>query len=174
MPKSRRTLLLSILASLGAGSVGAWYWKWRQPRASIVPAAEAEQQIIRRIVDLLIPRDETPGGLDFSVDRALCEEADRDPRFGRLLSTGCRWLDEQAGKQSGTRFVAMVESEQHRLLTAMSSEVGADPSRFFWTLRERAYARYYTDPRSWAQLGLTGTPQPGGFPDYAEAPKPPA
>jgi len=116
------------------------------PPSEWAPAVLTQEQldVLTVVVDLIIPRTDTPGaadvGLPAFIDLLLDRWAEDDQRA--LLLAG---LDEL-----GTDFLALSPEAQTALLTRLDAEAvqarkdDVDPLPFFATLKEWTLSGYYT------------------------------
>lgn len=158
----RRPLLL--IAALWAGL----------PRWPVGAAARPREPLaaLPGFVDTLLPGDDaSPAATDLAVDQGLLAGAADSAEAMALLEAGCAWLDAEARAAGAPAFASL--DAAGRASIAARAEAGAPGSgerRFFESVRQAAFARYYSDPRSWAPLDYAGPPQPRGFRDHAEPP----
>lgn len=127
--------------------------------------------MLTRLVELLVPADETPGAVELGVDRAILARAAQDHELADLLASGCLRLDADAQLHARASWLALSEQQQQASLQRLAGGAPLSfPGRFFWRLRDETLAGYYADPRSWDLLSYRGPPQPVGYADYAEPP----
>ena len=67
-------------------------------------------------------------------------------------------------------FLALDANRQDAVLQATLGSDAEGAHAIAWTLRKRAFSLYYTDPAVMAAFAYSGPPQPGGFPDFQDAP----
>jgi hypothetical protein len=130
------------------------------PPADWTPAALSNGQIdlLRVVVDRIIPRTDTPGASDVGVpafiDLMLDRWAGADERE-RFL-TGLDGLDRLMREEQGSTFLAADADTQAALLTRLDADAVAargedvDPLPFFARLKEWTLVGYYT-----SQAGAT-------------------
>lgn len=161
------------LAGSGPALPGiGWFGIPAKLRRRFVPITATERAVVARIVDLLVPADETPGALQLGIDRTLLAEFESHPREAQRLSEALAWLDGEARTTGADDFLALDEAQQITLLTRMeAAPAGSAPAVIFRTLRQVTMSRYYAHPGTWPMLGFDGPPQPVGFPDYAMPPR---
>lgn len=137
----------------------------------LVPITDLERGVVARIVDLLIPSEETPGARRLGLDRELLADIEKTRWDARWVAEAVLWLDAQARAGDGDDFLALDEAGQTALLHRMgAAPEGSAPARVFRLLRNAAMTAYYARPESWPSLGFDGPPQPAGFPGYAGPP----
>jgi len=172
---SRRTLLTTLfgLPLLAGPAVPT-----RHAAAARRPPRfdEHAERTISSVINRMLPGDELPGAVALGIDRripAMAEVPPRQPLFElrRGFAEGVAWLDTQARAAGAADFLRLDEARQEAVLvTAVTSDV-EDAAFFVGTLRDRAFALYYTDPSIVAAFAYAGPPQPAGFPDFQEAPR---
>lgn len=162
---SRRYFLgLSLLTGLlgGCGKI------FRPP-----PPKTTGPGTLEAYLDTLIPPDESPGGGELGVAEKILAKAAKNSRYRRLIEAGSDWLDGEARKHGAERFADLSAAQREGVVTlAAAGKAGIQPLVFFHETRDDAFFHYYAHPRSWSALGYAGPPQPRGFMDYADAPKP--
>ncbi|MCD6672512.1 MAG: gluconate 2-dehydrogenase subunit 3 family protein [Burkholderiaceae bacterium] len=143
----------------------------RRLRMRIVPITALERAVVSRIVDLLIPTDETPGALRLGIDREVLADIEARRWDARWVAEAALWLDAQARADDGDDFLTLDDARQIALLQRMeSAPEGGTPARVFRLLRHATMSAYYARPETWPSLGFDGPPQPAGFPGYAGPP----
>jgi len=164
---SRRRLLalLARVPVLAALVPGVRAFAARHP-----PGLDAHaRRTVTAVVDLMLPRDDLPGGLALRIDQGLIASADDGMR--RSLAEAVAWLDARARAKHAADFLALDAAAREGVLRAalVSDDDGA--GAIAHTLRDRAFMLYYTDKTVMAAFPYTAPPQPEGFPDFQEAPK---
>jgi len=120
--------------------------------------AEAPQ-ILSALVDVILPAHEVnPGGLALGIDQKLIASFTASP--GRRLA-----LKVLIAGLGGADFLALDSSQRERSLRAKLTDSSIRPH--LEVVLSYSVTEYYADRRSWAPIGYT-TPQPGGYPDYAD------
>lgn len=143
----------------------------RRLRIRLMPITDVEREVVSRVVDLLIPADDTPGALALGIDREILAGIETRRWDARWVAEAVLWLDAQAHDDGGDDFVSLDGPRQVALLERMeAAPEGSAPARVFRTLRLLAMTSYYGRPESWPSLGFDGPPQPVGFPGYAGPP----
>jgi Gluconate 2-dehydrogenase subunit 3 len=134
------------------------------------------ERTISAIINRMLPGDGLPGAVALGIDRRIPAMAEVRPRqqlaeLRRVFAEGVAWLDARARASGARDFLDLNEARQEAvLLGAVTSNV-EDAAFFVGTLRDRAFALYYTDPLIVAAFAYAGPPQPAGFPDFQEAPR---
>jgi len=162
------------LRLLGAGSavvaLGATFWRGRWPGAGPTTVAELDRRSIERIVDLLVPRDETLGAVDLGIDASVFAEMQADPALALVYGPLLAEVDREARVQHRATFLSLAVGQQQEVLQALSA--AARTAGAFQQLRNHAMRLYYARPEVWPSLGFAGPPQPAGFVDYTDPPRP--
>ncbi len=169
---ARRSWLKLAATAAGLSALGVAWWGWlahHQPES----VAALEAAMLERIVDILVPRDETPGALDLGVHHAVQQALQVHTPLSLACSELFQTLDRNARTRHRKAFLDLPLPQQDALLQAVAQAGhGSAGWPALMQLRERTLALYYAQPKSWPALGLAGAPQPIGFMDYTEAPKP--
>ena len=126
---------------------------------------KADYQVLSRMVDLIIPRTDTPGAIDagvpFHIDGQVGAEAERQSIF----RTGFDYLAEQAKTLHGTEFISLSEPQQTAMLQAMSQDENTAPGTFFKTVKDLTIDWYYSSQEGLVQeLGFKGNTFRPSFP----------
>jgi gluconate 2-dehydrogenase gamma chain len=113
----------------------------------------AQMEWAAKLVDLIIPRSDTPGASDAGVpvyiDRALSRNVSAKKRF----IAGIAQLDAAAKKKFGSDFSRLDTARQVELLTTISAEKSA-LGRFFKLAKDLTIEGYYTSkPGLTVELG---------------------
>jgi len=135
-----------------------------------------EMRLLSVLVDLIIPRTDTPGATDAGVpvwiDDALSSDA---PVLARCRS-GLTWLDAEARTRFHAPFIELSEHDQTALLTPLATEasqvvreswcigcptteanIASDGVRFFILLKDMALDAYYASREGLVvELGYQG------------------
>jgi gluconate 2-dehydrogenase gamma chain len=102
-----------------------------------------QMEWVAKLVDLIIPRSDTPGAADAGVpvyiDRALARNARLKTRF----LNGMAQLDAAAKKRFDAPFSKLDATRQTELLTSISAEKSA-AGRFFKLAKDLTIDGYYT------------------------------
>lgn len=142
------------------------------PTPTPTSVASPEHAVVERIVDLLVPRDATPGALDLGLQRGVIEWVQADATRTKAVAATVRDLDSAARASQGGGFMALDAARQIELLQALAqatrTRIGGHG---FVLLREETMAAYYARPEAWPSLGFAGPPQPLGFLDYTDPPR---
>ena len=170
---TRRGWFRLVAGGGAAAALGAVAWRGRAGHDATASQADIERATLSRIVDRIVPRDESPGAVDLGIDAQLIAEIDASAETtlvcGRLLAA----IDGESRAVHHAPFVDLDAARQDALLLALSrSPVDAPGVRGWVLLRHRTMALYYARPEAWPALGLAGPPQPAGYVDYTEPPRP--
>ncbi len=122
----------------------------RRPLATGKPTyfKAAEFKALSRMVDLIIPRTETPGAVDAGVPLYIDILAGGDSALGERFHKGLADLDAASRKSSGKRFADAGEAAQTKVLEAMLPK-NADGNGFFQTVKAMTLVGYYS-----SEMGL--------------------
>ena len=168
----RRLLFAGVISAIAAGTGALWFR--RKPKLPAdAPLGDTEQAVLSDFIDLLIPRDETPGALDLGIHTILLQRAARSARFRADARAVCDTLNARAHAQNAASFLSLPMTDRIGLLTAMEqAPTDSLDKKFFDAMRHFSFHWYYADPRSWRSLCFSGPPQPDGYMDYRDAPAP--
>jgi hypothetical protein len=170
MRSTRRFFLRALARSaalLGFGWISAG-------SAAADTSVASKERTLAAYLDTLIPDDDLgPGVVRLGIDKKFLAAAAADQRRRALLDAGLAWLDEQAKWGGAQDFVALGEAGRATVVSlAAEAEPGSLPRKFFEATRSGALTYYYSHPQAWAAIGYDGPPQPAGFTDYTDPPKP--
>lgn len=131
--------------------------------AQVFTPAELRQVTV--LVDLIIPRTDTPGASDAGVpafiDGLLAAQRSLIPRF----RAGLRWLNREARKRHQSAFASLSPNLQTGLLTAISGDQAASQGKFFKLVKEMTIDGYYSSQEGLVQeLGYHGNTYLPEFP----------
>ncbi|ACL59545.1 gluconate 2-dehydrogenase subunit 3 family protein [Methylobacterium nodulans] len=163
---SRRRLLIGLWRLLLIGGV---LLHERGAVAARRPREAHTARTIAAVIDRMLPADELPGGCALGIDRRILALA--DPELQRSLAAGVAWLDGRARRVNAPDFLALDEARQEAILRAARASTAEGAAAIAWRLREFALTAYYSHPTVMAAFAYAGPPQPGGFPDFEEAPR---
>src|SRR5215467_225793 len=129
----------------------------------------AEYAVVEQLIEIIIPRDETPGASEAGVAEFIDLMASRDADLQSRFRSGLAWLDSHSKSLHSTPFIQLTAEEQTALLEPLaykaksvaSDKTGRD---FFNTLREYTVMGFYT-----SEIGLKELDFPG-FRFYGESP----
>jgi Gluconate 2-dehydrogenase subunit 3 len=168
MPTRRE--LLKIAAAMPAAA-SAQHAHSSEPIVQIarpvVPKAfdKAQFQMLTRLVDLIIPRTETPGAADAGVDFQIDGTAAGKPELRAQLARGLAALDSLARKDRGHSFLELAAADQISLLEAVSGDANSETGRFFRMVKEMTIDGYYSTREGLEQeLGWHGNTYLSSFP----------
>lgn len=129
--------------------------------------------MITRVVDLMVPRDETPGAVDLGIDQRVIQELESNRSLAKAYAWALLDLDREAALMHRDNFLALDAATQERLLQGLADAPRSTSGRrIVLKLREDTMRYYYARPEVWPSLGFDGPPQPRGFLDYTEPPRP--
>jgi hypothetical protein len=146
---------------------------WRSGARRRSPSFDQHaQRTIAAVIDLMLPSDELPGAVALGIDRRIQAMADVPPRqslteLKAILAEGVAWLDRRALAAYGRQFLGLDPARREVVLSSVTNSKDEGAAAIGWTLRDRAFALYYTHPVVLAAFAYSGPPQPLGFPDGA-------
>jgi gluconate 2-dehydrogenase gamma chain len=141
MQPTRRDALVT-LAALAAASTA---------EAQTTYLTQAELDWLKSLVDVIIPRTETPGAADAGVPVFIDRKLAADPKLAELIRSGMKALDDDARARFGGAFPAIRPEDQIALLTSRQE----DP--FFVAIKGLTVDGYYTSEAGLKQeLGWHG------------------
>lgn len=114
-----------------------------------------DYRTISRIADLIIPETDTPGAVGAGVPAYIDIIIARNTDQQLVVADGLRWLDGEAGKTGGKRFVELAEEQQLSILQPLCDAHDADNNnrartvQFFSLMKSLTADGYYT-----SQVGL--------------------
>jgi len=169
---SRRTILkLSIAAAL----------VWARAKMTLagplryIPKEKKplhENRTLGALLETLIPADGTPSALEVGVLEKIINQATSDPKYERMLRSGCLWFDMKARERGSPGFNELSGDARDAVLAHAASGTRKSPERRFFTrIRLDIFSYYYAEPITWKPLNYPGPPQPNGFRDYVLPPK---
>jgi hypothetical protein len=115
--------------------------------------SKPEFETLGILVDLIIPRTDTPGATDAGVNYLIDERVPRNSKLRKAWRDGLAGLDAASKTKYGKRFTAIDQPQQVDLLTAMSREK-ATASRQFFDLVKGATVDAYYETREGLQTEL--------------------
>jgi len=118
---------------------------------------EAEYAMVERLADIIIPNDGTPGAKDAGVAEFIDFMVASDPEVQYGFRTGITWLNAQAERTNGKRFVELTPEQQTSLLEPLGFKDKARPGeedgvRFFRMMREYTVTGFYTSEIGYKEL----------------------
>jgi len=131
---------------------------------------EVDFQTISRIADLIIPETNTPAASGAGVPAYIDMVIARDTEQQQLVADGLRWLDAEAGRQAGTKFMDLSEHVQIGILEPLCEAADAGDSlarnaRFFALIKKLTADGYYTSKTGLIdELGYQGNAVLSNFP----------
>lgn len=152
MPTSRRSVIQSIAsAAIGLPASAQHnhpaaneFVQISGTQSSYKPKFFSAQEFetVRILVDLILPRTDTPGAADAGVHRIIDTNVSRDPAAQKVWRAGLTWLEAEARKGGGKTFQALPQDKQiHILETASEMKTGL---QFFAVLKGATVDAYYS------------------------------
>lgn len=102
-----------------------------------------------RMADLIIPETNTPAASAAGVPTYIDSMIARDVEQQQLVADGLRWLDAEAGRRAGKKFMDLDEDAQTSILGPLCEAADAGNSRarnvqFFTLIKKLTADGYYT------------------------------
>jgi gluconate 2-dehydrogenase gamma chain len=130
-------------------------------------------QLISRVADLIIPETDTPGAVGAGVPEYIDMMIARNTDQQLVVADGLRWLDAEAKRQGGSRFLDLSEQKQIAILEPLceladqgNTQRQARNVQFFALIKALTADGYYTSKIGLIdELGYKGNTVRGSFPD---------
>jgi hypothetical protein len=103
----------------------------------------AQMEWVAKLVDLIIPRSDTPGASDAGVPTYIDRTLNRNARTKARFLQGMAQLDAAAQRKYGSVFSALSPPRQTEMLTSISGEK-SPLGRFFKLAKDLTIDGYYT------------------------------
>jgi gluconate 2-dehydrogenase gamma chain len=133
---------------------------------------ESDFKMISRIADLIIPETDTPGAIGAGVPEYIDLVISRNTDQQFAMADGLRWLDSEANRIAGKKFIDLTEDQQLSLLQPLCEAFDADPNnpardvQFFSLMKNLTADGYYTSKIGLIdELGYKGNMALMSFPD---------
>jgi gluconate 2-dehydrogenase gamma chain len=133
---------------------------------------ESDFKTISRIADLIIPETETAGAIGAGVPEYIDLVISRNTDQQLAMADGLRWLDSEANRMAGKKFIDLTEHQQLSLLEPLCEAFDANsnnPARdvqFFSLMKNLTADGYYTSKVGLIdELGYKGNMALMSFPD---------
>jgi gluconate 2-dehydrogenase gamma chain len=133
---------------------------------------ESDFKMISRIADLIIPETDTPGAIGAGVPEYIDLVISRNTDQQFAMADGLRWLDSEANRIAGKKFIDLTEDQQLSLLKPLCEAFDADPNnpardvQFFSLMKNLTADGYYTSKIGLIdELGYKGNMALMSFPD---------
>lgn len=162
MSLSRRRFLQLASAGLAAGVTGC-----AGPR---LLESGALAGVLDSYIDTLLPADSAPGALALGVPARVRALVFDKRALVPVYNNGLAWLAAQAQTRYGRPFPALELAARDAVVVSLGEQTDELLARFFHKSLRHVMMFHYSNPASWPALGLAGTPQPAGFPDYTLSP----
>lgn len=129
-----------------------------------------EYAVVERLVEIIIPSDETPGAKEAGVAEFVDFMVASDPEPQYPFRAGLAWLNAHAEQTNGKRFVELTPEQQTSLLEPLGFKDKARPGvesgvHFFSLIREFTVTGFYT-----SEIGFKALDNPA-LKFYAESPE---
>ena len=110
----------------------------------------SEYAVVTRLVDLILPRTDTPGAVDAQVPYRIDQEVAVSVASQAIFKTGLQYLADKD-------FVSLSEAQQVELLEAMCDATGSPQAQFFETVKGMTVDWYYRSEEGLVkELGFHG------------------
>lgn len=121
----------------------------------------AEYQLVDRLTELIIPKDESPGAHDAGVVEFIDFMVAHDDSLQYPFRTGLAWLNAFAAEKYGNNFSTLTPDQQGSLLRQLAYRAQQPPSdvqgrEFFALIRKYTIFGYYTSRIGLEELGYPG------------------
>lgn len=153
MSTSRRNVLKSMATAAVAAPLAAQHVHDAPGELLQIAAAQApytpkffnegQLETVRLLVDLIIPRTETPGAADAGVHRMIDTDASRRNTMQKPWREALDWFDAEAQRTAGKPFAQATQEQQISILTSASASTTAPGWRFFALAKGAAVDNYY-------------------------------
>lgn len=125
----------------------------------------AEYQNLSRIVDIIIPRTDTPGALDADVPYRIDQQVAATPALQETFRQGLHFLSEVAKTQNVASFAELPEARQLLAVAALRDPPAPASGRFFKAVKDLTVEWYYRSEQGLVQeLGFKGNTFRASFP----------
>ncbi|MEP6538112.1 MAG: gluconate 2-dehydrogenase subunit 3 family protein [Bryobacteraceae bacterium] len=110
----------------------------KKSTAKSVAFSAEELALTAVLVDLILPRSDTPGASDVGVPLILDAVAGKNAVFKKQWQAGLKWLNE------GRNFRSLPQEEQVAVLTPVSRETTSAGGKFFKLAKDSTIDAYYS------------------------------
>jgi hypothetical protein len=151
MPTSRRSIIKTIATAAVAAPLGAQhehhathdFVQIAKPKAAYKPKffTKAELETVMLLVDLIIPRTDTPGAADAGVHQIIDTDVSRNRAAQKRWRDGLAWIRSESG---GKTFAALTPDKQIAILTRASQQSDTPGFRFFALVKSATVDAYYS------------------------------
>ncbi|MGI9280533.1 MAG: gluconate 2-dehydrogenase subunit 3 family protein [Endozoicomonas sp.] len=129
-------------------------------------------KILPSILDVLIPRDQTPSATDLDLDRSITEIAAQIPNYPELLQQGTQWFENTSIQSFNASFPDLIIHSQELIVEASFKQPEMTlPRVFIERLRDDVMTLYYHNSASWGGMEIDRPIQPIGYPEHEEPPE---
>lgn len=109
-----------------------------------------EAKLVAALVDLIIPRTDTPGAVDAGVPQLIDSRLAANAGLAERFRQGLKSLDDEAARVAGTSFLKLSAASQIEFLTPVSQDPSTPSGAFFKLIKGLTVDCYYT-----SKVGLT-------------------
>ena len=114
-------------------------------------------ETVTRLVDMIIPRTNTPGAADVGVAYRVDRAVSGNPQLQSEFKAGLEYLDAEAQKRQGKDFLSLDQDRQAAILKSAAEAVGTEQGKFFLSLKKLTIEWYYRSEEGLArELGYKG------------------
>jgi hypothetical protein len=160
--KTRRDALLSLAAATSLPVLGQHqHSESSTPPPPTAPKyfSAADFRTVTALVDLILPRSETPGASDAGVHFYIDDAVNGKPELRETFRAGLDWLNREAHKEDGRGFADLTVERQTAILTKASDGL------FFKVAKDLTIDGYYSSKEGLVQeLGWHGNTFLADFP----------
>jgi glucoside 3-dehydrogenase (cytochrome c) hitch-hiker subunit len=103
-----------------------------------------QMQWVSKLVDVILPRTDTPGASDAAVPAFIDRALSRDEEAKALFLQGMAQLDETAQQRHGSAFAVLNLERQTEMLKAMEADAASPSGKFFKQVKDLTIDGYYT------------------------------
>src|SRR5678816_4634152 len=157
------------VAAVAAHFPGFVRWAYAAEHPSAEPApirptaytpqffASEDYPVIARLVELIIPSDETPGAREAGVAEFVDFMVAHDPQQQAPMRTGLAWLQDRSQREYTRPFLQLTAAEQAALLEPLAYKAkyrdGEETGReFFRRIRELTVMGFYSSEIGYREL----------------------
>jgi gluconate 2-dehydrogenase gamma chain len=148
--KTRREILKTAAAAMAAPAARAQH---QHADAGLIEVAKPyvpevlkpeQMQWVAKLVDLIIPRTDTPGASDAGVPAFIDRALNRDAEAKTQFLDGMTQLNDAARTKHGSAFGELSAEQQTAMLTSIEADASAPLGRFFRQVKDLTIDGYYT------------------------------
>jgi hypothetical protein len=127
--------------------------------------SQGDYDTLSKLVDLIIPRTDTPGAVDAGVPHWIDRQVGAKPELQERFKEGLAYLADQAHTMNRSSFTSLTDQQQVAILQALSTDPDSAKSGFFRTVKDLTVDSYYkTEAGLVKELGYHGNTFNASFP----------